>query len=126
MLSSKGFVGGNKMKRKILVLGIIMCTWYAPFIALLSAVTGFINQSSIDALLAPLAMIILYGIGLFLVYDSTIETISIKSEKQEKKIIEKKRFTTCWKCKTEYYFIKNPSGDTMVECPKCGNKGLIK
>ena len=100
-----------------------MCTWYAPFIALLSVITGFINHSSVDALLAPLAMVILYGTGLFLVYDSTIESKSIRSPV---KIIEKKRFTTCWKCQTEYGFIKNPSGDTIVECPKCGNKGLIK
>jgi DNA-directed RNA polymerase subunit RPC12/RpoP len=34
--------------------------------------------------------------------------------------------TVCWKCKTKYSFMKDPSGSTNVTCPKCKSKAVIK
>lgn len=53
------------------------------------------------------------------------ESIEKNQEKIEP-IIKKAQLTTCWSCNCTYSFTANLVGDTVVQCPNCGNKGVIK
>lgn len=112
------------MKNKQIFIGIIMCTWYMPVVFLISLVSGFLNHSSFESLLLPIIMIASYGFGLFFVFDITTETRMIEPVPEQNK--QQEKITICWNCKTQYYYMKNEMGDTVVQCPQCRSKGLIK
>jgi DNA-directed RNA polymerase subunit RPC12/RpoP len=123
-----------KSKNIWFIYGIICCTWYVPFIAILSLVSGIKNNISIDMILIPMLAVIIYISGLVSIYSY------IKSDKSEREMYSKEKLvlppkrmeepvrlhTKCWNCKMEYPYIKNHRGDTVVQCPSCGNRGLIK
>jgi DNA-directed RNA polymerase subunit RPC12/RpoP len=126
------------MKGKTIILGIVLCTWYSPIVSVLSLLSALKENSSLDMILLPTFNISLYIIGLSLVFyytkDQMQEPKNIPKKKTEKvsnktpkvKKEQPKSLTACWKCKMQYSYIKNTNGDTIVQCPNCGNKGLIK
>ena len=104
-----------------------MCTWYMTVVSLISLVSGFLNHSSFESLLLPIIIIASYGFGLFLVFDGVFdgtETRMIEPVPEQKK--QQEKITICWNCETQYYYMKNEVGDTVVRCPQCGSEGLIK
>jgi DNA-directed RNA polymerase subunit RPC12/RpoP len=123
------------MKNIKSIIGIVLCTWYFPAIAFLAVITGALNKSSFIDLLFPIVMFLSYIFGIIFLIPKRIKKEIGTIEKKVDKLIDKKvddvldkksSLIVCWKCKTEYQFLTNKKGDTVVQCPKCGTKGKIR
>lgn len=113
----------NKIK---LIIGIILCTWYFPGIALVALINATVNSSSSVDLLFPLILVLSYVFGIIVI--GIPPRVKKEVKVIEKKVDDQKKMSSiiCWKCQAEYQFLKNTSGDTIVKCPNCGEKGKVR